>query len=50
VKGSAAFDHWHRDENDRGRPYAFTTATKLLEDFWAQVKRVMDEKGIPNDL
>jgi hypothetical protein len=50
VKKSSAFDHWHRSENDPGRPYAFTTATKLLDDFWSEVKRVMIEKGIPNDL
>jgi Family of unknown function (DUF6516) len=37
VKTPAAYDHWHRDEHDVGRPYKFT-------------KRVMDERGIPNDL
>jgi hypothetical protein len=50
VKVSAAYDHWHRDENDPGRPYQFTTAMRLLDDFWAEVKRVMNEKGIPNDI
>ncbi len=50
MKGSKAYDHWHRSESDYGRPYAFTTAARLLEDFWREVKRVMNEKGIPNDL
>lgn len=50
VKAPRAYDHWHRSEADPGRPYAFTTATKLLEDFWAEVRRVMNEKAIPNDL
>jgi hypothetical protein len=50
VKKLPAFDHWHRSETDPGRPYSFTTSTKLLEDFWSEVKRVMTEKGIPNDL
>lgn len=50
VKASVAHDHWHRTTNDSGRPYAFTTATQLLEDFWREVKRAMDEKGIPHDL
>jgi hypothetical protein len=50
VKTPAAYDHWHRDEHDIGRPYKFTTALQLLEDFWREVKRVMDERGIPNDL
>ncbi|SRR5579884_489754 len=44
------YDHWHRTAEDRGRPYRFTTALQLLEDFWREVKRVFDEKGIPNDL
>jgi hypothetical protein len=50
VKEPDAFDHWHRTETDPGRPYAFTTAMQLLEDFWREVKRVMTEKEIPNDL
>jgi hypothetical protein len=50
VKAPTTYDHWHRGETDRGRPYAFTTATKFLEDFWSEVKRVMNEKEIPNDL
>jgi Family of unknown function (DUF6516) len=50
VKASPAYDHWHRDENDPGRPYRFTTATQLLDDFWAAVTRTMRERGIPNDL
>jgi hypothetical protein len=50
VKASPAYDHWHRDERDLGRPYKFTTASQLLDDFWSEIKRVMKEKGIPNDL
>jgi hypothetical protein len=50
AKGATAYDHWHRTENDPGRPYSFTTAAQLLEDFWREVKRVMTERGIPNDL
>lgn len=45
-----AHDHWHRSARDPGRPYAFTTATQLLDDFWQEVKRTLDEKGIPHDL
>jgi hypothetical protein len=50
VQASPAYDHWHRDERDPGRPYKFTTASQLLDDFWSEVRRVMSEKGIPNDL
>ena len=46
----AAYDHWHRTENDTGRPYDFTTAARLLDDFWKEVRRVLNDKGIPNDL
>jgi hypothetical protein len=50
VKRSKAYDHWHRSGRDRGRPYEFTTPLKLLKDFFREVKRVLDERGIPNDL
>ncbi len=46
----AAYDHWHGTERDEGRLYSFTTAAQLLDDFWREVKRALDEKGIPNDL
>jgi len=44
------YDHWHRTAEDEGRPYAFTTALQLHDDFWREVKRTFDEKNIPNDL
>jgi hypothetical protein len=44
------YDHWHRTAHDEGRPYQFTTALQLLDDFWREVKRTLDEKDIPNDL
>jgi hypothetical protein len=50
VKAPVAYDHWHQTEDDEGRPYIFTTATQLLDDFWREVKRAMNERGIPNDL
>jgi hypothetical protein len=50
VKRSKAYDHWHRSEKDRGRPYEFKSPLKLLEDFWSEVKRLLDERRIPNDL
>lgn len=45
-----AYDHWHRTPKDKGSPYDFTTAVQLLDDFWREVKRTLDEKGIPHDL
>lgn len=46
----AAHDHWHRTAKDKGRSYDFTTAVQLIDDFWREVKRTLDEKGIPSDL
>jgi hypothetical protein len=43
------YDHWHRTTHE-GRPYHFTTALQLLDDFWREVKRTLDEKDILNDL
>ena len=39
-------DHWHRTSKDAGRPYAFTTADQLLADFFAEVRRILDERGV----
>ncbi len=50
VSNPTTYDHWHRTEKDAGRPYRFINAVQLLEDFWHEVKRVMNEKGICNDL
>jgi hypothetical protein len=41
-----ATDHWHRTENDPGRPYAFTDAEMLIDDFFNEVERVLSERGI----
>lgn len=41
-----ASDHWHRTEDDPGRAYAFTTADQLLADFFAEVRRILAEHGI----
>jgi uncharacterized protein DUF6516 len=44
---SAAMDHWHRTENDSGRPYQFVSAEKLIEDFFDEIERVLTERAIP---
>ena len=43
---SPASDHWHRTEDDPGRPYAFTDVETLLEDFLREVEQVLGERGI----
>ncbi len=42
-----AHDHRHRTETDPGRPYVFKDADTLLQDFFCEVRRVLDEQGIP---
>ena len=41
-----ANDHWHRTENDRGRPYVFKNAETLIDDFVDEVERVLMERGV----
>ena len=43
---TVSHDHWHRTEEDEGRPYSFTDAETLLADFFAEVRRVLDERGV----
>ncbi|MEA3035064.1 MAG: hypothetical protein QOH04_823 [Sphingomonadales bacterium] len=39
-------DHWHRSEDDKGRPYAFTSAEALIDDFEREVRRILADRGI----
>lgn len=41
-----AHDHWHRTAADEGRPYGFTSALKLVEDFLTEVERTLAERGV----
>ena len=42
-----AMDHWHRAEEDDGRPYLYKDAGTLIDDFFDEVERVLGEHGIP---
>jgi hypothetical protein len=37
------YDHRHRTSNDKGLPYAFESAHRLLEDFFEEADRVLKE-------
>jgi Family of unknown function (DUF6516) len=50
LKRRPATDHWHRTEDDAGRPYSFTTADALLEDFFREATRILAERGINGDV
>ncbi len=39
-------DHWHRTETDPGRPYQFKDAETLIDDFFDEVERVLNERGV----
>ena len=41
-----ATDHWHRTDTDPGRPYQFKSAETLIDDFFDEVERVLDERGV----
>jgi len=41
-----ATDHWHRTEKDLGRPYSYTDAPTLLDDFFEEVEQVLRERGV----
>lgn len=43
-KGQGPVDHKHRRETVR--PYRFKDAATLLEDFWAEVDKLLREKGV----
>jgi hypothetical protein len=46
----AASDHWHRTEHDKGRPYEFRSAEKLIVDFFDEVGKKLDVLGLPFDV
>lgn len=46
-KRAVATDHWHRSPKDGARPYEFRDAETLLGDFFDEVERVLQERGVP---
>ena len=44
AKRSAAFDHKHRLRTIR--PYEYSDAASLLEDFWKEVEAALAERGV----
>lgn len=45
VEQPRAYDHLHRGPRDRGVPYAYSSAGRLLEDFWQAVFKALEELG-----
>ena len=46
-KRPTAADHGHQTEDDPGRPYAFTDAATLVDDFFDEIERVLTDRGVP---
>lgn len=42
VAPKKSYDHWHRDSSDKGRPYNYVSAGKLIEDFWIEVDKKLE--------
>lgn len=42
VKGKRTFDHCHFDEADKGQPYFYENAAKLIQDFWKEVDKIIN--------
>jgi hypothetical protein len=38
------YDHKHIHTSDPGRPYKFTSASQLIEDFWKEVDLILEAK------
>ncbi|MFH1343022.1 MAG: DUF6516 family protein [Pseudomonadota bacterium] len=47
AKRQIETDHWHRTESDKGRAYKFKDAEKLIDDFFAEVERILTERKVP---
>ena len=41
VEQPRVYDHVHRGKDDEGTPYEFVDAGKMIEDFWAEVDRIL---------
>jgi len=50
VKAKPDADHWHRTVHDEGRPYAFVSAAKLLEDFFTEVEKLCEAQSISTEV
>lgn len=45
-KAPEAHDHWHRTEDDVGRPYQFTDVDRLLAEFEKAVMCMLCARGV----
>jgi hypothetical protein len=43
AKRPIAYDDWHRDGTDEGRPYRFESADRFIADFFDEIERILKE-------
>jgi hypothetical protein len=46
VNAPVQADHWHRTQDDPGRPYAFVSVERLLMDFFDEVERTLRDLNV----
>ena len=39
----AAYDHLHKSASDKGTPYVFSSAQQLMEDFFNEVNKILED-------
>jgi hypothetical protein len=49
-KRAVEADHWHRGPGDKGVPYKFESAEKLLDDLFDEVEKVLAERGVGTEV
>lgn len=49
-KRTVEADHWHRGPGDKGVPYKFESAEKLLDDLFDEVEKVLAERGVGTEV
>ena len=50
ARRSPEHDHWHRTSSDKGIPYRFVDAPRLLDDFYREARRTLADRGIALDI
>jgi hypothetical protein len=46
IRRRAEYDHRHVDGARKMRPYAYRGPAELLEDFYREVERILNERGV----
>ncbi len=50
IRRATVADHWHRTQDDEGRPYVFVAADTLLADFFQEARRILHARGVSENV